>query len=319
MADGLDAAAQREVIARIAGQKFRVADLMRKSPVAPFVLKLDTIGTCQGGASLRSVDLWVIAYGRIEQLTSQAFLEDVVKTSAGGNSGGLPSKVEVLDKGALARYGLRGEESPDRAERYFYTTFPMLDRVQISVTRRAVLTQGDASGIAAAIVDRRFDADAAYGNQWQPIDRGPNGQLALGGPQPYHTGGFYAKVTRLAEPRGRPVSRIPPGVLRAGRVVRRRESAGIEDSADGARHGAAPSAANWPSRRSATTPMPRGSIATKRTSRFRDFSTFRRERSKMRKIERPRRVPIITTNPPLKTFLDPPFYRVHFRVPVSRE
>jgi hypothetical protein len=197
MADGLDAAAQREVIARIAGQQFRVADLMRKSPVAPFVLKLDTIGTCEGGASLRSVDLWLIAYGRIEQLTSQAFLEDVVKTSAGG---GLPSKVEVFDKEALARYGLTGEESPDRAQRYFYTTFPLLDRVQISVTRRAVLTKGDVSGIAAAIVARRFDGDATYGNQWQPIKRGPNGQLALGGPQPYHTGGFYAKVTRLAEP-----------------------------------------------------------------------------------------------------------------------
>jgi len=202
MADGLDAAAQREVISQVAGPRRRVADLIRESVVAPFVLRIEQVSTGDGEPPMRSVDVWFVAYGRLEQFTSKESLEELADTAVSSKKSRLPVIKGVLNDEQLRERGLSAEESENRTERYFYSTFALFDRVQLSATRRVVVTSGPESVLVAATIDPRFTTDADYPNQWRPVKRNQLGQIELGPAHPYESAGFYAKVTRLAEPEG---------------------------------------------------------------------------------------------------------------------
>ena len=202
MANGLDAAAQQEVISRVAGPRRRVADLVRESVVAPFVLDIEQVSPGEGKPPMRSVDVWFVAYGQLEQFTSKESLEEFADRAVADNKSRLPFVKGVLDEAQMRARGLRAEESENQSEHYFYSTFGRVDRVHLSATRRIVVTRGPESVLVAAMIDPRFTTDAEFPNQWRPAESDKLGEIKLGLAHRYESAGFYAKVTRLAEPQG---------------------------------------------------------------------------------------------------------------------
>ncbi len=201
MADGLDAAAQEAVIKRIAGRR-PLSEFARNAVVAPFVVKQGEAPSGQGRRPLRTVDVWFIAYGRLEQFQSEDFLNKLSETAVASHESRLPLKKGFLAAEELKERNLHVEDTANRKERYFYSTFALFDRVELSATRRVMITLHPESVWAAAMVDARFAADAKYPNQWRQIERQPDGNFKFGPPHPYQTAGFYAKITKLAAPEG---------------------------------------------------------------------------------------------------------------------
>ena len=202
VADHLDAAAQRAILERIAAPHRRVADLMRKSVVSPFVLKLGDVSTSDPKRPFRTIDAWFIAYGRLELFSQEEFLKKLVETAESGKKSRLPFTKGVLKPEEMKQLGLYTEDTPDQMQRFFFSTFDLFDRVLVTVTRRVVVTRYPDSALVAAIIDPRFTRSPAHPNYWQSVSRGDGDPSKLGPPQPYESAGLYAKVTRLKEPAG---------------------------------------------------------------------------------------------------------------------
>lgn len=202
MPDGLDGPAQQGILARIAAPNRRVSDLTRKSVVSPLVLKLGDVTTSDEKRPFRTVDLWFIAYGRLELFSQEEFLQKLVETAESSKKGRLPFVKGILKRDQMKELNLLVEDSPERIQRFFFSTFGLFDRVLVSATRRVVVTRCSDSVSIAAIIDPRFSKSLAYPNHWRAVTRDDRDEFKFGSPQPYESAGLYAKVTRLAEPAG---------------------------------------------------------------------------------------------------------------------
>jgi hypothetical protein len=202
MPDGLDGPSQQQVLARIAAPNRRVSDLTRKSVVSPFVLKLGDVSTSDEKRPFRTIDLWFIAYGRLGLFSQEEFLQKLVETAESSKKGRLPFVKGILKRDEMKELGLFVEDTPERIQRFFYSTFGLFDRVLVSATRRVVVTRCPDSVSIAAIVDPRFTRSPSHPNHWQTVARDDRDEFKFGPPQPYESAGLYAKVTRLADPAG---------------------------------------------------------------------------------------------------------------------
>jgi hypothetical protein len=200
LADGLDAAGQRAALGKVADARNSVKDLLAKSFYAPVVVKVRTVKPSEGeGPAIRAVDLWFTLHGDWNTLTSQKFLESVLKPADEG-----PSRVVArsgfLNDQELAARKLSPVVKEGYEERFVYSTFSLFERVEISATRFAVLTRDKSVVLAAGRVDPRFAKDADYPNQWRPLTRNAQAEIERGPAHPGISGGGYAKITRLVEP-----------------------------------------------------------------------------------------------------------------------
>jgi hypothetical protein len=173
--------------------------LLRESVVAPFVLDIEKEEVPGHDSPARRIDLWFIAYGSLESLKDEAFLKDMAQVAESSGSNQVPSESVFLDPEDL---GKRELFVRDDLEKYFHTSFGLFDRVQISATRRAMITLTDESILVAAKLDPRFLDDEQMPNRWRQVSRDELGQLEYGPSQPYTGAGFYIKVTQLPEPAG---------------------------------------------------------------------------------------------------------------------
>jgi hypothetical protein len=196
MADGLDAKAQQAVIKRIAGEEYAVDELLRKSVVAPHILRLRNMAPSDPKAPARGVDVWFIAYGDLKTVADKEFLDRVLR--ANRNEG----KGQDLKSADLAKRGITVKEGNEKREGYAHVTFTFLDRVQISATGHSFWSQTADSVLVAAKLDPRFRNDPDFPNLWRSMTRDDEGKFQLGPPQPYEGAGYYVKITRLIEPRG---------------------------------------------------------------------------------------------------------------------
>ncbi|HEV7222114.1 MAG TPA: hypothetical protein VGN42_05390, partial [Pirellulales bacterium] len=199
--DGLDGKRQTDAIAKLPGARHSVEELLRKSVVAPFELKIHPPVDAQGEAGLWRVDAWFVAYGSLEEVAQEDFLKRWSRLGGGKEAADVGSSEALSRAGKLSDAEIserklfeEGEQQPD--EYFLYSTFSLFDRVQLSATRHAVITRGDESLLIAAKVDPRFDADEQYPNQWRPMKRDELGKIETGKPHAYEDAGFYAKVTR---------------------------------------------------------------------------------------------------------------------------
>ena len=149
---------------------------------------------------VRAVDLWFVAHGDWDILTSQKFLESALKTGQGPSE--IVSKSGSLTDQELAKRDLRAADRGGYEERFVYSTFSLFDRVELSATRRVVLVRAKDSILAAGKVDRRFDKDRDYPNQWRPLVRDAQANIIPGARHPFDRAGGYAKITRLISPAG---------------------------------------------------------------------------------------------------------------------
>jgi len=202
MADGLNAAAQRQVLEEIAKPNRRVEDLVRNSVVAPFVLKIVDV---PGGADeepFRRVDVWYVVYGKLDDFFDEDFFQSLVEMAHGEKKSRLPVSKGMLREDALRKRGIQPAETDLLKERYCYGTFDLFDRVLLSVTRRVVATRDAQSVVVAAVVDPRFTKDEKYPNQWRPVKMDQRREFTLGPAQPYVASGSYSKITRLEDQPG---------------------------------------------------------------------------------------------------------------------
>jgi hypothetical protein len=206
--DGLDAAGQRAAIARAPRARSTFQELVAKSFYAPVEVKIRTLrASPNDGPIVRAVDVWFVAHGDWDKLRSKAFLESVAGRDEGANR--VVSKSGVLTDKELAKRKLSAtadgtrrvpDAIDDNEERFVYATFSLFERVEISATRRAVLSRGKDSILAAGKIDARFDKDPEYPNQWRPLLRDARAEIKPGPAHPFSHAGGYAKITRLVEP-----------------------------------------------------------------------------------------------------------------------
>lgn len=187
--DGAGPAAAQQALQQIADENHPVEALVRKSVVAPFVLKItDEKPVAQ--ALPRKVDLWFVAYGDLRLMSDEDFLKGQISGGTGGDQA-----VFLTDQELAARH-----IQPERDERYLAATVTLFDRVRVSGVMRMQLTRTEESVTAAGMIDPRFDHDERYPNAWRSISRDESGKLQIGEPHVYHAAGWYCKATKLVEP-----------------------------------------------------------------------------------------------------------------------
>jgi hypothetical protein len=197
LADGLSAAKQRAAIETVTDGTRTFDALTRKSVVAPFILKLENAPDPK--STLRSVDLYFVAYGQLKNISEEG-LRKAGEEQSPAEDPNLASEARELtaDELATRKITLAGDQ-----ERYVHSVFPLFDRVRIATTLRTYETRSNDSIVLAGNVDDRFAKDAEFPNQWQSLVRDDAGKLTL---EPtahtYGGAGFYAKATELQEPAG---------------------------------------------------------------------------------------------------------------------
>ena len=147
------------------------------------------------------MDFYFVAFGDFKVLTSDKFLDTLLKTGQGSPekrraTGGYFTETEL----GFRKINLT--HAPGVEEGVYFTTANLLDRVKLSATRYATITRSPGWIIAAGRVDPRFDHDPQHPNQWREITTDENGESHLGSPHPYDNAGFYLKATQLAQPAG---------------------------------------------------------------------------------------------------------------------
>ena len=195
--DGQDAAAGRAALSQVAGDERSVANLVRDSVSAPFVLKTRDVRAKD--ATIRVADLWFVVRGDLAEIDLKPILNKTAESSV--EAGNMRFTSKVLSAQDLKDRPLdRLPALPGRDEWYTHATGRLLDRIKVAATDQVVATRTADSLTLAARTAPRFDADPTFPNHWATIDRGPAGETT-GTPQVYAGGGSYVKITRLvAEP-----------------------------------------------------------------------------------------------------------------------
>ncbi len=201
MPDGLSSKEQRAAIESIADANHPAEALLRRSVVAPFVLKLTSEGKTAEGVG-RRMDLYFVAYGNFAQITEPGYLKEKFEKEGTeeAQEGELEKKAGVLNEAELAERNLTVSTQDTTEEAYGYSQFQVFDKVQVSATARVMQTRQADSILFASLLDTRFAGDGQYPNRWWPIGRDTVGRPVLGEPRPYAGSGGYGKLTRLSEP-----------------------------------------------------------------------------------------------------------------------
>src|SRR5262245_10807042 len=149
MPDGLDAKAQRALLEKLAGDDYPLDELLRKSVVAPHVYKFREVKPSDPEAPAYGVDLWFIAHGDLDTLAKKdasTFFQSVRKEV----------KLHVLTAEELAKRGLKADKVGGTQVRYAHTSYPLLEKVELALTSRTLLTRADDSLLLATNLDPAF-------------------------------------------------------------------------------------------------------------------------------------------------------------------
>jgi hypothetical protein len=227
MADGLDAVGQKAAIEKITGGRYSFDDLTAKNSSAPVLIKFRTLKAPDDeSATIRAVDVWFVAHGKWGTLNSKKFLESLAKGKDTEGENRVVSKSGFLTDEEIIKKKLKFDILDGQEVKFIYTTFSLFDQVEVSATRFAIVTRGKDYLLTAARIDKRFDADPDYPNQWRPIERDAAANISLGQPKPYSGAGAYIKITQLAEPtdailvEGHIVFEEPYGWFEGGNILR---------------------------------------------------------------------------------------------------
>ncbi len=197
MPDGLNAAEQRKVIEQIAGQDYSVENLIRKSIVTPYILRINEPPATNPKLPPKTVDVWFIAHGNLDDAANKDFLDRLREERREEGD------YQALEGPVLAKRNIA--IPPDRKDReaYGYAELPILEKVQLRAASHSIWSRTKESIVLASLVDPRFTEDRQFPNQWQPLVRNGSGKLVPGGQvHPYQGSGYYLKITRLNEPKG---------------------------------------------------------------------------------------------------------------------
>ena len=197
--DGLSSADQQKVLAALADERHPVEALLRKSVVAPFVLKITDDPAAAGQTSrVCHVDLWFVAYADLARISDEKFVRQQFEAETGADANSSGSQLAPLSPADLSARHITTVAD----ERIFAGTIDLFDRVRLTAAIDGRQSHTDESVVVAISVDPRFSADTQFPNSWRSITRGAGRALQLGAAQPYKAAGGYMKASRLAQPSG---------------------------------------------------------------------------------------------------------------------
>jgi hypothetical protein len=197
--DGLSAADQQKILAQLADDRHPVEALLRKSVVAPFVLKITDDPSAAGQTSRAChIDLWFVAYADLARVSDEKFVRQQFEAETSADASNSSSQLVALSPADLTARHITTVAD----ERIFAGTIDLFDRVRLTAAIDGRQSRTDESVVVAISVDPRFSADAEFPNSWRNVTRGTGRALQLGAAQPYQAAGGYMKASRLAQPSG---------------------------------------------------------------------------------------------------------------------
>lgn len=206
LADGLDHAAQQQVLRKVAG-RYPLSLFTRKSPVAPFSLEMESIKDSSGERTGQRVDLWFIAYGSLQTITDEKLMEDTFKTDP-KKPKDLPQSSRKLTEEELQARDLTTRSEADLKAGYSFFEAPVLERVIVSGVALGVRIKTDESVTVAARLEPEFGDDPDLPNRWRPVEHDEAGRVVIGDPKPYAGFGMIGKATALIDEDGRPTGML---------------------------------------------------------------------------------------------------------------
>ncbi len=195
MADGLDAAKQREILETLVSKRFPVEEFTAKLGTAPHFHRIRKIAAEGPSPLALVVDIAFVAHGSLDAVADRDFLEKLHKKSK-------DRRIHLLTAKELEKRKLKVESNRRCEERYSHGTFTILDRVELRAALHTAVARHSDSLLAATLVDSSFADDADFPNRWRKISFDDEGQRRFGPAHPYSGAGGYLKVTRLHEPAG---------------------------------------------------------------------------------------------------------------------
>lgn len=191
--DGQAPGAQNESFEAVAGSKGRMADLLRDSVSAPFVLKIRDIPT-QGGSVVRAADLWFVVHADLDAIDPDAVTPGDSKPVEAGNMR-FEGRELAPDELKARRIDPPATAAPGRfpREAYFRSVGTLLDRLHVEATSRVAATRSADSIVVAWQTDPAFRGEGAARNLWRALKGDPDHTRD----HDYEGGAGYVKVSRF--------------------------------------------------------------------------------------------------------------------------
>ncbi|MGD0043783.1 MAG: hypothetical protein ABSE84_25825, partial [Isosphaeraceae bacterium] len=192
--DGLDANQQHAALLKLSGSERALADLLRDSVTAPFLLKVRDQKMTD--ATVRIVDLWFVVRGDLASLDPVE-----VASQASGKAveaGNMRFASRLLTDDELKPRGRSSHRGRDLSRWFVHLEGRLLDRIAVEATNEAVATRTEESMVIAGRTDPVFDSDTTLANRWRTL--GQDGQAGSG--HPFRGALSYAKISRLKQPPG---------------------------------------------------------------------------------------------------------------------
>ncbi|MCA9069501.1 MAG: hypothetical protein KDA84_11280 [Planctomycetaceae bacterium] len=191
MQDGLDADAQRKLVEKLGGRRYRWDLLTRNSTVAPQIIQLSDETLPETDTKVRRLDVYFVAYGDLKAISKS---KNLTEPSNDGGQEWKPLTADDLTKETF-------DKLDSEHETFGWISNDLIDRVRVSGVLHTHWSLTDHSLIASAVLDPRFDRGEKLPNIWQPLTRGRKGWEA-GESSPYSGAGGYTKITKLEKPDG---------------------------------------------------------------------------------------------------------------------
>ena len=192
--DGLDADAQHAALLQVAGSERALADLLRDSVTAPFILKVHDVKANDG--TVRRVDLWFVVRGNLEEIDPMGIAARTSGRKAG--AGNMEFEERVLTPEELKSRGRTTLAGRELSRWFAHVDGRLLDRIEVGATSEAVASRTAESLVIASRTDRGFDAPGPLANRWKPLSQGSSS----GSDRVYGGGISYARIDRIKTSQG---------------------------------------------------------------------------------------------------------------------
>ena len=260
MGDQLTASEQTRVLRQVAGDRYDIADMLRPSVVAPYVLELDrqAISSGRHPAELQTMDLYFAGRGNLDAISDREFLSQIIDAGNGGEhdeeTGGSSRQLSEAELSA-ALGSDRGAAVDPNHEFYNEVATVIFDRIHLSGVGWTFWSRTDDSIVLAMTFDPRFNEVEQLASRWERFQRQEDGRLASVQTGRFAGGGVYLKITQLKgrsdrlfieahgaliEPydwfRGANLlgAKLPPAIQSQVRDLRRRSLRAMTESAESA-------------------------------------------------------------------------------------
>jgi len=196
--DNFDAQQQKSALEK-AADRYPLDMFVRKSIVAPFTLKIESLADKQGQRQGQTADLFFVAHGRLDSLTKKDILNLLLRSE---NKDAKARPPQVLSDADLQQRRITPMVKENLEERYARMDLLLLNKVQVMGVTRNVKSQSPRTLTVATQLDPRFADDGQFPNRWRSVRQQGDDKDQLGPPQPYAGFAGYVRVSQLTEPTG---------------------------------------------------------------------------------------------------------------------